>query len=150
MGCSWERGRENTCPLPLSDQGKLHTYACGFVLLCSCVLFFQSGSCLSLPLHVPFLWLHSLGAPSFGIFGGIPAETGSSGTVHSSHCPRKWQSTCPASPPPHLGLFLHIPHPHPCSGSVTVLSTSLEVVSKPWETAVIWGAPAAPFPGGRG
>lgn len=51
-----------------------------------------------------------------------------------------------ASPPPHLGLYLYIPHPQsfiPCSSSVTALSTSLEEVSESWETATCWGVPAA-------
>lgn len=65
MGCSWERGRENTCLRPMSDQSKSHAYACGFSVLFSCVLLPQPGSCLSLPLPVPFPWLWSLAGCPF-------------------------------------------------------------------------------------
>ena len=64
--CSWERGRENTRLRPVSDRSEPHTSSCGFGLLFSCVLLPEPGSCLSLPLHIPFpgcsRWL---GASSF-------------------------------------------------------------------------------------
>lgn len=129
-------------------QGKLHTYVRGFLLLCSCVLLIQSGSW---PVALPACPL-CLAAVTGGVhlsLGFLMESLLEPDPLALSVLPitqKKWPSTCPASPPPHLGLFLRIPHPQssiPCCGSVTALSTSLEEVSKSWETAMCWGAPAA-------
>lgn len=123
----------------MSDQGKLHTYACGFLLLCSHVLLLQSGSCLLLPLHVPFPWL---GAPSLGslvksllepdsLALSILPITQESGQV-TALLLLIWDYSF---------IFLILR-----ASSLAVAqshSTPLEEVSKSWGTVTCWRAPAA-------
>lgn len=68
------------------------------VFFCSVVVSCSSSQALAScsPCMSPFPgWNHWLDAPVFGLFGGIPNGTLSSGTLHFSHHPRKWPSTWP-------------------------------------------------------